>query len=275
MPINESGMQEQGYQLKELHLFYLLDTSGSMQGEGIAQLNSGMGETFRILREKFQNSNDVHLRVSVMTFANSAQWVTGTPASRYSEYIEDFNDFPEQNAAGLTHLGEALRLLEKGLSRNTMLESPTGNKRPIIIIMSDGEPNDDWMSALESIKKNRWYQQSIKIAIALGPQANHSVLEKVVGGNEAVLTVTDMRQFAEMMVAVSVTSTLAGSVSRVDYSNEWKRDSHEVSDIISDVRKQVDGDSIPVHDYVGNHPSKMTPPPPMSEDDPFRDIDIE
>ncbi|MBR6706916.1 MAG: VWA domain-containing protein [Clostridia bacterium] len=155
MGIQAGNDIQEGKQLKELHMFYLLDISGSMEGEGIQQLNSGMRETVRILKDKFEGKGDAHLRISVMTFSNAAQWVTGTPDSKYSEYIEDFIDFPEQTAAGLTHLGDALTLLQKGLSREEMLESPTGNKRPIIIVMSDGAPNDDWESALKKIQENR------------------------------------------------------------------------------------------------------------------------
>ena len=216
MAFNNDAELREGKAIKELHMFYLLDTSGSMAGEGIAQLNSGMRETIRILKDKFEASGDARLRISVQTFNTVAAWVTGTPASKYSEYIEDFVDFPEQGAGGLTRLGEALDLLRKGLSRNEMLESPTGNKRPIIIIMSDGKPNDDWQAALRKIQENRWFQQAIKIGIALGSDADEGALAEVVGDREGVLRITDMSTFANLLVAVSVTSSLAGSRSVVN-----------------------------------------------------------
>ncbi len=201
----------EGKLLKELHMFYLLDTSGSMQGEGIAQLNSGMRETIRILQNLFVTSEDVWLRISVMTFSHTAQWVTGTPYSKHSEYIEDFFDFPEQYAKGPTRLASALELLRIGLSPDEMLESPTGNKRPIIIVMSDGTSCDCWESVLPSLQENWWFQQSIRIAIALGLDANERMLAQVVGDQESVLCVPDISRFASMLVDVSVASSLAGS----------------------------------------------------------------
>ncbi len=253
MGLNDSIGMEEGKLLKELHMFYLLDTSGSMEGEGIAQLNSGMRETIRILKDKFETSGDAHLRISVMTFSNAAQWVTGTPDSKYSEYIEDFIDFPEQTAAGLTHLGDALRLLNKGLSRTEMLESPTGNKRPIIILMSDGAPNDDWQSALREIQQKKWFQQAIKIGIALGSHAKEDVLAEVVGDREGVLRVTNMSQFASMLVAVSVTSSLAGSKSVVNDDP-----SGDAGRIVSEIQKQ----EIPAPPVPGSIPDPPPTPDP-------------
>lgn len=146
-----------------------------------------------------------------MRFASSAEWITGTPGSRYSEYIEDFIDIPDLEAGGMTCLGSALQLLEKGLSRNSMLYSPTGNRRPIIIIMTDGLPTDDWKSAFKSIQKNHWFQQSTRIGIALGDQADGDMLSELVGSSEGVMCVTDISLFAQMLVNVSVSSSLANS----------------------------------------------------------------
>lgn len=204
---------------KELHVFYLLDVSGSMAGTAIAQLNQGIKSTIDALRQKLGDSTESHLKISIMRFSSGAAWITGTPESDYSEYIEDFTDIPELQAAGLTHLGAALRLLEKGLSRNTMLKSVTGNRKPIIIVMTDGMPTDDWESALQSINNNRWFQQSTKIGIALGDQADENVLAKVVGNHEGVVRVTDISLFADMLVEVSVTSSLLNSGSVINSVN--------------------------------------------------------
>ena len=268
MGLNDGIGMEEGKLLKELHMFYLLDTSGSMEGEGIAQLNSGMRETIRILRDKFETSGDAHLRISVMTFSNAAQWVTGTPDSKYSEYIEDFIDFPEQTAAGLTHLGDALKLLNKGLSRTEMLESPTGNKRPIIILMSDGAPNDDWQSALREIQQKKWFQQAIKIGIALGDQADEDMLAELVGDREGVLRITNMSQFASMLVAVSVTSSLAGSKSVVNDDP-----SGDAQKIVREIQEQQQIPTPPAPGPVP--PTPVVPDPVPPQVDSTFDLDVE
>ncbi len=274
MGFNNGEELQEGKAIKELHMFYLLDTSGSMSGEGIAQLNSGMRETIRILKDKFEASGDARLRISVMTFNTVAAWVTGTPASKHSEYIEDFIDFPEQSAQGLTHLGDALNMLRAGLSRNEMLESPTGNKRPIIIIMSDGAPNDDWQSALRKIQENRWFQQAIKIGIALGSNANEGVLAEVVGDREGVLRITDMSTFANLLVAVSVTSSLAGSRSVVS-EEESGSGAEVVQRVASDAGQKKPAPPTPPTPMDPPEPQPPTPAP-APVDDPLFDVsDVE
>ena len=239
-----SFIRDEGIVTKELHIFYLLDVSGSMKGTAIAQLNQGIRSTMDALRQKLGDSNDAHLSISIMRFSTEAAWITGTPESRFSEYIEDFVDIPDLEAGGMTYLGRALRLLESGLSRNSMLYSPTGNRRPIIIVMTDGLPNDDWQSAMKSIKNNHWFQQSTKIGIALGDQADEDMLAELVGSREGVVRVTDISLFAQMLVNVSVTSSLANSNS-----------------IISQAEPGAGAPSVPGAQPSVPKPSYVTPPP--------------
>lgn len=59
--------------------------------------------------------------------------------------------------------------------------------------MSDGEPTDDYESALNKIKSNnKWFQVATKIAIAVGDDANIQVLQKIAGNKEAVIKVDDL-----------------------------------------------------------------------------------
>ena len=55
---------------KELHVFYLLDVSGSMAGTAIAQLNQGIKSTIDALRQKLGDSTESHLKISIMRFSN-------------------------------------------------------------------------------------------------------------------------------------------------------------------------------------------------------------
>lgn len=59
-----------------------------------------------------------------------------------------------------------------------------------MILFSDGVPTDDAKHSLEHLKVNSWYKAAIKIAVAIGDDANKDVLKEFVNNNsEAVLTV--------------------------------------------------------------------------------------
>ena len=83
--------------------------------------------------------------------------------------------------------------------------------------MSDGEPTDDYESALNKIKSNnKWFQVATKIAIAVGDDANIQVLQKIAGNKEAVIKVDDLETLKKLIRVVSVTATMIGSKSRTE-----------------------------------------------------------
>ena len=200
---------------KELKIYYLLDTSSSMIGAAIAALNDAMRATIKELKKIDAGSNEAVLRIGVLQFNSGAEWVTvNAEKEAVILYAEDFPDWRDLSAEGLTALGAALTELDKKLSRNGGLQqSETGNWAPVVIIMSDGYPNDSWKPALEELQKNKWYQQAIKIAFALGENADVDVLSQVVGTSEAVIHTNDLEAFKKAIQLVSVTSSLAGSTS--------------------------------------------------------------
>lgn len=197
---------------KELHVFYVLDTSGSMEGAPIAALNDAMCDTVNELAKISASSADAAFKIAVLEFNTNARWIT-----KGENGVEDIEDYVWENLqeTGMTYLGNALEELTTSLSRNSMMKSPTGNKVPVIIFMSDGYPNDKgWEQKLDKLKENRWYQQAIKIAFALGDDADTGVLAKVVGDAKAVIQTSNLEAFKGMIRIASVTASLAASTSK-------------------------------------------------------------
>ena len=61
---------------KVLPIIYVLDTSGSMQGDRIAAVNEDMNETMDVLRDVSAHNPDAEIKVGVLKFSTSAEWVT-------------------------------------------------------------------------------------------------------------------------------------------------------------------------------------------------------
>lgn len=250
---------------KELHLFFVLDTSGSMKdNRAIEQLGEGMRATLEVLKSKFEKSSDVRLKVAVMEFNTGARWITG--GENHLEDIEDFQAIRVEEmgftAQGMTYMGYALKMLAEGLSRNTMMKSPTGNKCPIIIFLTDGYPTDNWRSALEKIRENKWYQQAIKIGIALGEKADKDVLAQIVGTSEAVVTVEKTNDLAKMIQVLSVTASLSGSVSQTVAPDAGK--------LVEQARREVSGTFEPDERTAREDQPTRTVDPVDTMDDPLR-----
>lgn len=55
---------------------------------------------------------------------------------------------------------------------------------PVLLLISDGEPTDEWREGLTKLLKTKWGQKSVRLAIAIGEDANLDVLEQFINHSE-------------------------------------------------------------------------------------------
>ena len=216
---------------KDLHVFYVLDTSGSMDGTPISTLNRAMEESTQALKEVAKSNGDAKLKIAVMEFNSGCKWVTSNGPE---DLEEDFFWYPLK-AGGLTDIGSALKELNTKLSRKAFLNSMTGALMPIIIFMTDGFATDNYEKALEEIRRNRWFQHGTKIGFAFGDDADLKMIASVVGNSEAVIRTTDYELFRKLLRFVSVTASKLVSESTTTGT------APTAADIVKDVIGTVDG----------------------------------
>lgn len=196
---------------RDMHIFYVLDTSGSMSGEKIGKLNSAMKETTQALSELAKKNADANLKIAVMSFDSNCHWQTvNGPENLAGDFI-----YQPLKTGGLTEMGKALKELNTKLNRKGWLQSMTGALMPVIIFMTDGYPTDSYMGELEKIRKNRWFHRATKIGFAIG-DADLSMIASVVGNSEAVIQTTDLEVFKKLIRFVSVTASMLNSQSSTE-----------------------------------------------------------
>lgn len=235
---------------KDLHVFYVLDTSGSMDGTKISTLNRAMEETTQALMDVAKSNGDAKLKIAVMEFNTKCKWVTTNgPEDLEEDFIWDPRD-----AGGLTDMGAALKELNSKLSRKAFLNSMTGALMPIIIFMTDGFATDNYEKALEEIRRNRWFQHGTKIGFAFGDDADLKMIASVVGNSEAVIRTTDYELFRKLLRFVSVTASKLVSESTTTGT------APTAADIVKDVIGTVD-EADPSDVTVKLPPSSYNPEP--------------
>ena len=190
---------------KSLVIFFLIDTSGSMKGTKMGELNTVMEELIPEIRRVGEADTDV--KVAVLTFANSVMWMYSEPVS-----IEDF-EWTRLRADGVTSRGEAFRELSIRMSRNSFLSSPSLSFAPVIFLMTDGYPSDDYKAGLEALQKNSWYKFGLKAALGIGKEANDDMLAEFTGTKDTVVHAYSGGQLAQMIKIIAVTSSQIGSKS--------------------------------------------------------------
>ena len=193
---------------KELHVFYVLDTSGSMDGASISALNHAVEETTEALKTLAKSNGDADLKIAVMEFNSGCKWVT----TNGPESAEDF-EWEYLTAGGMTDIGAALRELDSKLSRHAFLKSMVGALMPVIVFMTDGYATDNYDAALDQIRQNKWFTHGTKIGFAIGDDADLKMISSVVGNSEAVIKTTDLELFKRLMKFVSVRASMLASQS--------------------------------------------------------------
>ena len=222
---------------KVMTIFYLVDTSGSMSGTRIGTVNAAMEECIPMLKEVAAANDDAEIKVAIMQFSSGCSWVT--PASGPVS-LDDiiWNDL---QAGGMTEFGGALTELDKKLSRNEFLNSQTGAYAPVILLLSDGGPTDNWEKSLDDLKHNNWFKHAIKIAIDIESGSDRSVLAKFTGNSEAILDAKDSATLKKMIHKVSVRASEFQSHSKQS-SDTITSAEDDSADIVAAVVKDVDQD---------------------------------
>lgn len=194
---------------RELCVFYILDTSGSMMGTPIGKLNSAMTETIAVLKQQAKSNADAILKIAVLEFNSGCRWLQ----PKGPEEITDFY-WVDLKAGGTTDIGAALKELNSKLLRTEFLNAITGAYLPVIIFMTDGCATDNYDKALEEIRQNKWFRNGTKIGFAIGENADARMISEIVGTSEAVVKTDDLELFARLIKFASVTASMLNSESR-------------------------------------------------------------
>jgi uncharacterized protein YegL len=193
---------------KTMVLFFLLDTSGSMEGSKIGAVNAAIEEVLPELRDLSAANADAEVKIAVMQFDNAPAWITPNGP----EKVDDFH-WQYVDAGGVTALGDACRRLNEKLSTKEFMHEATGSFAPAIFLLSDGEPTDDFTGGLDDLQKNNWFKAGIKVAVAIGDDANKTVLAQFTGSMESVLEVHSAVMLRKMIRFVSVRASQIASKS--------------------------------------------------------------
>ena len=151
----------------------LLDTSGSMSGEPIQQLNRGLSAFLEDVRKDEQASLSVDL--AVVTFGDSPKLISDFQS------VDEFES-PYLNAGGLTPMGEAIDYaLDLLQTRKTNYkENGVQYYRPWVFLVTDGAPNHDspWQMAARRLREAETERRVLFFTVAV-EGANMDILKQI------------------------------------------------------------------------------------------------
>ncbi|MCW1149180.1 MAG: VWA domain-containing protein [Flavobacterium haoranii] len=155
--------------MRRLPVYLLLDTSGSMSGEPIEAVKNGVQVMISSLRQNPQAIETAF--ISVITFDSVAQQII--PLTDLASF-----QMVDIKATGVTALGDALKLvsnkIDNEVAKTTMEQK--GDWKPLVFIMTDGIPTDDWQSGLNEFKQRK---TAFTVACAAGSGADTNILKQI------------------------------------------------------------------------------------------------
>jgi len=189
-------------------LFFMVDTSGSMDGSKIGAVNTAIEKVIPDISKISDDNPDAQIKIAALEFSAGVRWITESGPVEAEQFR--WNDL---EAAGTTDFGAACKALNEKLSTKAFMQEATGSFAPAIFLLSDGDPTDDWQGGLAELKKNNWFKAAIKVAVAIGDEANKDILKEFTGTMEAVLEVHNQAMLKKMINFVAVRSSQIASKS--------------------------------------------------------------
>jgi uncharacterized protein YegL len=161
---------------RPLHFIWMADCSGSMAVDGkIQSLNTAIKEAIPNMQTVADENPNAEVLVRAIKFSSGAQWHVSQPTG-----VADFR-WDDLTAEGVTDMGRALSMVAEQLAIPPMTERALP---PVLVLISDGQPTDDYASGIKAVMEQPWGRKAVRIAIAIGEDADTEVLQRFIGNPE-------------------------------------------------------------------------------------------
>jgi len=199
---------------RPLPVVLLADISGSMAYEGkIEALNQSVREMISTFSDEDDLRAEIH--VCIITFGGDGAktHVQLQPAAQVT--------WKDMEASGFTPLGGAMQLAADLIDDRKQI--PGRAYRPTVIVVSDGQPNDEWQPALARLTTEGRAAKADRLALAIGADADEGMLkqflndpEKQVHRAEDARRIKDFFRFVTMSVTTRSKSANPNQVPQVE-----------------------------------------------------------
>ncbi len=171
---------------RPLHFIWIADCSTSMRTSGkMEALNNAISKALPHMSSVASENPNADVLIRAITFSSGAQWHVKDPVP-----VDQFEWIPLE-AGGVTDMGKAFSLLEEVLNM-----PPMENRAlpPVLVLITDGQPTDDYKTALDSLLRKPWARKSVRLGIGIGSAANTRVLKEFIDNDEIPVLCADNSQ---------------------------------------------------------------------------------
>lgn len=178
-----------------------------MNGEPIEAVKNGVQVMISSLRQNPQAIETAY--ISIITFDNEARQLV--PLTDLASF-----QMVDLKATGTTALGSALKLLSTRIDEEVARTTPEqkGDWKPLVFIMTDGVPTDDWQSGMVEFRKRK---TALTVACAAGSKADTNALKQITD-NVVSLDTADAHSISRFFTWVS--ASIGVSSTKIEHSGK-------------------------------------------------------
>lgn len=183
---------------RPLPVILLADVSGSMAGDGkIAALNQALREMLTTFAAAEELRAEIH--IAIITFGKEARLHLPLQPAAQARWVDLV-------AAGSTPMGRAMELAAELIEDKDKI--PARAYRPTVVLVSDGQPTDDWTQGLAQLTQQGRAQKADRMALAIGADADEAMLKRFLGAaDKRVFHAEDARKIKEFFQVVTMSVT--------------------------------------------------------------------
>ena len=189
---------------KPLHYIWICDCSESMQNGGkMSAVNDAIPRAIEFIAKHEDEVKKASISMNALKFSCGAEWM-------YNDNIPvKLFRWENLNGEGITDLGQAfLRLANLLKLQKDGGKMPEKAYPPVLVLITDGYPTDDWETGLEELNKEFWARNAVRLAFAL-EGADREVLEAFIGDTidkeKKIIEIRDLTKLASEIKANTTT----------------------------------------------------------------------
>lgn len=165
------------------NIIFIVDASESMQGAKIGTVNSAIEELVPELIDISESNQDVDLYVNALKISDSVRWLFKDMCRGETFKWHDIH------AGGARNIGLSLQEIDRKLCYGEFFDESRNYFKPIIFFLTDGSSEDDYKEPLNSLKKNRFFTEAIKVGVAIGSEADREFLTQFTASEDCIISV--------------------------------------------------------------------------------------
>ena len=212
---------------QKINVILVVDTSKSMQGKRIEQVNTAIKEIKDYLIDLESENANIDFYLSILSFSTLATWQT----KKEGESVNTIT-LPTLKAQGYSNIHLAYKELNEVMKKESQggIMPDFGGIAPIILLLTDGHPSKgNIKEEVELLKQKPWYNAALKygIAIELNDDRTNKVLKEFVNEDGDVVNVVDQNKLKNIIKVIVLTASKVKSSASKIKSNTPKKEKNK------------------------------------------------